>query len=317
MAFLLDELLSGDGVKTVGMCGHVRPDGDAIGAALGVYNYIKLYYPRIEPTVFLENVPEIFHFMKGSDEVSWGNTGQTFDLFIVLDCGDRKRLGDAGQYFDTAKKTVCIDHHESNDSFADVNYIKPHASATCELICGLIDETRINQEIAACLYTGIVTDTGVFQYDATSPETLAIAGKLIATGIPFSEIIERTFFEKTFSQNRIMGQALIKAKLHEGGKVISSYITREEETSFGAVSSDYEGIAEQLRNTAGVVVSIFLHELKRGEFKASTRASGDINLAELAVEYGGGGHAKAAGFTVTGEPDAIVEELVGKVASRL
>ena len=316
MAYLLDEQLAG--VKSVGMAGHVRPDGDCVGSVLAVYNYISDRYPEIDVHAYLEPIPEIFSYLKNGDKLEQAGEEKTFDLFIVLDCGDLKRLGAAAVYFEKAKKTLCVDHHLSNQNFADVNHIFPKASATCELCVDLMDPEGITKEIAECLYTGIVTDTGVFQYDCVSPKTLQTTAKLIGYGIDFSKIIESTFFEKTYSQNRIMGQALVKSKLHADGRIISSYITLAEEKEFETKPSDFDGVAEQLRVTKGVLVSIFLHEMEDGRFKASTRATGSINLAELAMEYGGGGHAKAAGFAMSGEdPEKMIEEIVAKVAARL
>lgn len=160
----IDEKLTG--VRTVGIAGHVRPDGDCVGSTLALYNYIKNYYPTLEVTLFLEPIPNIFKFLNRSEEIV--NTPDTdvsqFDLFFALDCGDTGRLGPFADFFLNAKSTVCIDHHVSNQAFAGDNYIFPEASSTCELVFELMEEERITKEIAECLYTGMVHDTGVFQY---------------------------------------------------------------------------------------------------------------------------------------------------------
>ena len=223
----LDEIL--DGKKTVGLAGHVRPDGDCVGSTLGVYNYIRTYYPDVDVRLYLEPIPNIFKFMKYASEIrSDYDETIVFDLFIAMDCGDERRLGNAVRYFNEAKHTACIDHHVSNNSFAEENYIFPDASSTCELICELVDEEKITKDIAECLYTGIVTDTGVFQYTCTSSSTMDKAGMLMDKGIDFSRIVDEAFNEKTFNQNRAMGQALLSSKLHFDGKVITSYLTLEQ-----------------------------------------------------------------------------------------
>ena len=118
------------GVKTAAIAGHIRPDGDCVGSCLATYNYIKRYLPQTEVTLYLEPIPNIFKFLSGADEIVHSCTKeQTYDLFIVQDCGDADRLGDAVRYFHSAKKTLCIDHHISNASFADENYIVPDASS--------------------------------------------------------------------------------------------------------------------------------------------------------------------------------------------
>lgn len=308
MSYFLDEQLKN--VKSVGINGHVRPDGDCVGSVLSVYNYIRDNYPDVEVNAYLQEIPGSLKFLKNSEKLLWEAEDKELDLFIVLDCSEVKRLGDAERYFNAAKRTLCIDHHLSNGDFADVNRIVSDASSTCELIYEAMDPSKVTKEIAECIYTGMVTDTGVFQYDCTKKRTMEIAGILMDKGIDYSYIVEHAFFEKTFEQNRIMGKALLKATLHDDGRIISSFITKEEEEEIGCRPSDYDGIAEQLRNTVGVVSSIFLHETEPGEFRGSTRTSGNVNLAEVAGHFGGGGHAKAAGFNASGNPEEIIEEVI-------
>ena len=203
----LDEIIKDK--KLIGIAGHVRPDGDCAGSTLAVYNYIKDNYPDKDVRLYLEPIPNIFKFMKRADQIrSDYADDDVFDLFIALDCGDLGRLGNAAKYFENAKSTLCIDHHASNSSFADVNYIFPDASSTCELVFEMIDRTKLKKDIAECLYTGMVHDTGVFQYSCTSAKTMEIAGILMETGIDYPKIVDETFYTKTFCQNKILGQAL-------------------------------------------------------------------------------------------------------------
>ena len=149
-----------EGVKTVAIAGHVRPDGDCVGSCLATYNYIKTYYPEIAVDLYLEPIPNLFRFLTSAAEIkNTCDTDMAYDLFIAQDCGDIDRLGQAGKYFQTAKKTFCIDHHKSNQSFADENYIFPQASSTSELVYELMDESKITKEIAECIYVGIIHDT--------------------------------------------------------------------------------------------------------------------------------------------------------------
>ena len=200
------------GVQTAAIAGHVRPDGDCVGSCLATYNYIKDNYPQIQVDLYLEPIPNIFKFLKRSEEIIHECTEhEPYDLFIAQDCGDTGRLGEAAQYFTAAKKTICIDHHISNQSFADENYIFPHASSASELVFELLDEKKISREIAECIYVGIIHDTGVFQYSSTSAKTMNVAGRLMNMGIDFTEIVDKTFYTKTYQQNRIMGQALVQS----------------------------------------------------------------------------------------------------------
>lgn len=312
----LDSMLEGE--KTVAVAGHIRPDGDCAGSTLAAYNYIKTYYPKIHVTLYLESIPDKFLFLKRSEEIVHDCKKETvYDLFIAMDCGDEGRLGDAVKYFRTAKKTLCIDHHISNESFADENYIFPQASSTSELIFGLLPKQRITKDIAECIYLGIVHDTGVFQYSCTSAKTMRIAGELMELGIDYTKIVDETFYTKTFEQNKIMGQALLKAELYLGGKVIVSVITRDDMKKFHALPKHLDGIVNQLRVTKGVEVAVFLYENTDGTYKASTRSNCEVDLAEIAVAFGGGGHKKAAGFSIKGTPEEMTAKIVSEIEIRL
>lgn len=312
----LDSVL--EGKKSVAIAGHVRPDGDCVGSCLSVYNYIRTYYKEIEVYVFLEPIPNIFKFLKGADAIIHEyEMDKQFDLFIALDCGDSDRLGEANKYFLKAKETLCIDHHISNQSFADRNYIDGAASSTCELVFDLMDSAKITKEIAECLYTGMVHDTGVFQYSCTSAKTMNAAGVLMEKGIDYPKIVSDTFYTKTFNQNRILGKALLDSKLYLDGKVILSVVTAEDMKEFEVLPKHLDGIVSQLRSTKGVEVAVFIYETEAGEYKVSTRVNGDFNASELAVHYGGGGHVKAAGFTMRGNPDQIVSDLISEIERRM
>ena len=312
----LDDKLKG--VQTVGISGHVRPDGDCVGSTLAVYNYITTYYPEVEVDLYLESIPNIFGFLNNSDKIHHSfEDNKQFDLFIVLDCGDAGRLGPTVKYFETAKQTFCIDHHVSNQSFADDNYIYPDASSTCELVYELIDADKITKEIAECLYTGMVHDTGVFQYSCTSAKTMNIAGVLMEKGINYSKIVDDTFYTKTYDQNRILGQALLDSKLYLDGKVIATYVTCEQMKAFSCGPKQLDGIVNQLRVTKDVLVAAFLYENEDGSYKVSLRANGDFNVADVVAVFGGGGHVKAAGCTMEGTAEDILEQLIAEIAKRL
>ncbi len=308
----LDDILQN--VKTVGISGHVRPDGDCAGSTLAVYNYIDTYYPEIEVSLYLDPIPNIFKFLKNSDKiVSDRSAEKQFDLYIALDCGDTNRLGESAKYFENAKKTACIDHHVSNQNFADENYIIPDASSTCELVCDLIDEEKITKEIAECLYTGIVHDTGVFQYTSCNRKTMGVGGMLMEKGIDYTKIVDETFYQKTFQQNRVLGQALVKSKLYLNGKVNLTWISLAEMNEFDVEPKHLEGIVQQLRVTKDVSVAVFLYENADGTYKGSTRANDDTDLASLAMTFGGGGHKKAAGFTIEGPLDTAIERILAEL----
>ena len=302
----------------IGIAGHVRPDGDCVGSTLSVYNYIKNEYPDKEVKLFLDPIPNIFKFLKNSEQIiSNYDNEYVFDLFICLDCGDLGRLGMAAKYFSNAKTTMCIDHHVSNQVFADYNYIFPDASSTCELVYDLIGEESVSKEIAECLYTGMVHDTGVFQYSCTSAKTMNIAGRLMEKDIDYPKIVDDTFYTKTFNQNKILGQALLKSELYLEGACIVSVITRADMRRFDVLPKHLDGIVNQLRITKGVKVALFMYENEDGTFKGSLRVNGATDVAKIAACFGGGGHVKAAGFSIDGPIETALEKVLAVIKEKL
>ena len=305
--------------KTVAIGGHVRPDGDCVGSCMGLYQYIKTWYPEIEADVYLEDIPESFkRLIAVSDQIK-GDVAEAkeYDLFIALDCGDAARLGFSAVLFENAKHTICVDHHVSNMAFADENHIVPDASSTSELIYHLLPYEKITKEIAECLYLGIVHDTGVFQYSSTAPETMEAAANLMRKGINANEIIDKTFYEKTYAQNQILGRALLESILFMDGKCIFTCLTKKIMDFHEVKPKDLEGIVSQLRVTEGVEVAIFLYQINEDEFKVSLRASGDVDVSKVAQKFGGGGHKKAAGVTMKGTMHEIINNLSEQISAQL
>lgn len=312
----LDDKLKG--VVSVGISGHIRPDGDCVGSTLAMYNYISTYYPEIKVEMYLQPIQDVFLFLKNADKIHHDfDEDKTFDLFIVLDCGDKDRLGPSAKYFEAAKHTLCIDHHVSNQAFAEENYIIPDASSTCELVFNVLERDKITKEIAECLYLGIAHDTGIFQYSCTSAKTMNDAGILMDMGIDYPKIITETYYLKSYEQNRLLGYALLNSKLYLDGKVIVSYLTREDMEKFHCTTKDLEGIVNQLRVTKGTEVALFLYECEDDSFKASLRVTGDVNVAEIAQVFGGGGHIKAAGCNVFGDIDEVINRILDEIKKRL
>ena len=243
---VLEEL---KGAETVGITGHIRPDGDCIGSCMGLYS----------------------------------------------------------------KKTVCIDHHISNGSFADVNVVDAQASSACEVLYRTLEDDKISKDTAACIYTGIVHDTGVFKYSSTSAQTMLIAGKMMEKGIDYSDIIDNSFYAKTYIQNQILGRALLESVLFYDGKCIFSLVTQDEMNFYGVTGSQLGGIVEQLRLTEGVEVAIFLYQTGEEEYKVSLRSKKVIDVSKIAMHYGGGGHIRAAGFTANG----AVHDIINNIGARI
>ena len=304
--------------KTAVILGHLNPDGDCVGSSLAVFNYIKNNCPWAEAAVYLDGPADKFAYLKGFKEIHT-ETPESFhaDVCICLDSGDKDRLGKFGGFLESAGFSVCIDHHITNPGYGAENKIQPDASSTCEVLFGLMEEEKISKETAECLYTGMVHDTGVFQYSNTSERTMEIAGKLMAKGIAYSEIISDSFYQKTYVQNQLLGRALLESILFCDGQCIFSVIRKKDMDLYGADSKDMDGIVEQLRNTRGVECAIFLYEKQFKEFKVSMRSKSRVDVSKVAAYFGGGGHVRAAGCTMNGSIYDVVNNLSAHIAKQL
>lgn len=303
----LSEVL--DGVKKVGMTGHVRPDGDCLGSTLGLYNYIKENMPEIDVDIFLEKPGEEFGYLTNIDKIKNEPCDEKYDVFFVIDCSSLDRIEPFMQCYRDAEKTVCIDHHASNVGFADEALIKPEASSASEVLYTILEPALITKEVAECIYTGIIHDTGVFKYSCTSSKTMEIAGEMMEKGIDYSSIIDNSFYTKSYIQNQMLGRALLESVLFYDGKCIFSSVSREEMNFYGLTGKDLGGIIEQLRLTDGVEVAIFMYQTGDNEYKVSMRAKNFIDVNRIAAAFGGGGHIKAAGFTANGTVHQIINRI--------
>lgn len=305
-------------VNSVVIAGHIRPDGDAIGSCLGLYLYLKENYPEINCQVYLEPLSDAFQEVYGIEEICHEiEQIRIPDLFICLDCADEKRLGNAAKLLTEAKYTICIDHHISNCGLAEINYIVPEASSTSELVFTVLEEDKIPFHAAEALYMGIVHDTGVFRHSCTSPETMEIAAKLMRKKINSSRIINTTYYEKTYQQNQILGKALSDSSLFMEGKVISSVIRICDMEHYGVTSADLDGIVQLLMGTRGIEAAIFLYETHADEYKVSMRSGELVNVSEIAGCFGGGGHVRAAGCTIQGDPEEIIKKIAVHIEKQL
>lgn len=304
--------------KSVGIAGHIRPDGDCIGSCMGLYLYLKKNYPTLCTDVYLEELKEGFTLIEGLEDIQTiCPQDKVYDLFITLDVSAADRIGVAKSLFQAAKTTMCIDHHISNEGFGDINIIFPDISSTCEVLFWQLEEEKIDIEIAVPIYTGIVHDTGVFQYSSTTSKTMEAAGKLMDKGIPFSDIIDQSFYTKSYAQNQILGRCLMESLLVLDGRCIVGIVRRKDMDFYGLKPKDLDGIVNQLRVTRGVEVAIFLYETGSQEYKVSLRSNERVDVNEIACYFGGGGHVRAAGCTMQGSFHDVVNNLTRQIEMQM
>jgi phosphoesterase RecJ-like protein len=303
---LLQECKDG---KKIGIGGHIRPDGDCVGSCLALYQYLSKCMKDTYIKVFLEKPSDIFKEIKGFDEIDSSFKEDTvFDVFFVLDSTD-DRMGRAKKYFDSAHKTINIDHHVSNCGCGMVNYIWPDTGSTSELIYDLMDSDFLDHDMAKAIYIGMIHDMGIFQYSSTTPESLEKAAHLMRFGIDFSRLIEETFYQKTYVQTQVLGRALMESVLLMDGKCVASCLDRRTMEFYGVQPTDLEGIVNHLRYIKGVDCAIFLYQTKTGEYKISMRSSNRIDVSRVAAYFGGGGHARAAGCAISGNLRECIDKL--------
>ena len=173
----IDEILNG--VSCMAIAGHVRPDGDCIGSCLGLYQYLRDNRPEIQADVYLEEPRPEFSYLPGFSGVKTSCEEKAYDLVVLLDVSSEERIGVAVPLLAKAGKTICIDHHVTNTEYCEINHVEPDASSACEVLFGLLEEEKISEPCAEALYTGIVTDSGVFQYSSTSPHSMRVAAALM------------------------------------------------------------------------------------------------------------------------------------------
>lgn len=312
---ILEAVASG---KKIGIAGHVRPDGDCVGSCIALYNYLTTHCKEKEIDVYLEKIPESFHFLTNIDKIKTTyEDDKIYDIFISLDCGSIDRLGPAEKYFKEAKSTINIDHHISNTFFAKENYVLPDASSTCEVLYGIFVDEEIDKAVAEALYMGIAHDTGVFKHSNTKKNTMIVAGNLIEKGIPFSKLIDESFYQKTYVQNQVLGRCLLESILVLDGRCIVSTICKRVIEFYGAKSEDLDGVIDQLRITKGVEAAVFAYEVDKDKFKISMRSNGLVDVSKIATYFGGGGHIRAAGCTLNGNAYDVINNITHHIEIQL
>lgn len=300
--------------KKIAIAGHVRPDGDCAGSTLAMYLYLKKTFPEKLIGWYLESFNPSFYSLKGMEEVKETlEEDRDYDTVILIDTSDIERIGVVKNLFEKAEKTIVIDHHLSNPGFGTISYIRPEASSASEMVYDLLGEDQVDVAMAEAIYLGIISDTGVMQYSNTTRSTLEAVGVLLEKGVRSTKIIDQIFYQRTYDQNLLLGRVLLQSQLMLDGQCIISAVSKEEMDQFGITPKDFEGIVSQLRNTKGVEVAVLLYETQEGVHKASFRSNEGCDVNKIAGVFGGGGHIKAAGATITGPIWEVIARIMLEV----
>ena len=298
--------------KKIVILTHENPDGDAIGSSLGMY--IALKEMGKEPDIIIPELPRVYNFLPEIENVKKEGQKEPYDLAIALDCATIKMLNGWANYFEDAKVKGTIDHHGTNTMYGDYNYVNPDAPACAQTLISIIQYfgVEIDKKIGTCLLTGIITDTGGFQYQSTTPETFEFAAELLQTGVNVSDIYKRVMNTMTKANFELRKRAIERMEFFKEGKIAFTYVTKEDIEEANAETGDFEGIVEEGRNIEGVEVSIFLRETQKG-FKVSLRSNDYVNVSDVCLLFGGGGHIHAAGCTIAQSLEQVKEKIVNEV----
>lgn len=288
---------------------HYSPDGDSLGSALALKQGLSQLDKVIE-IISLDDIPKMYSFLPGSDSILKHFEDDKWDLVIALDCGDLKRLSvpirkNAGY------RIINIDHHRTNELYGDLNFVDTNAAAVGEIVYQIIRLLGINitKEIATCLYTSIITDSGSFRFSNTTSVTHSIAGDLINTGIDFSNIHRLIYDNKPFERLKLYSMVLNTAQLHYNGRVCVMKLTKNMPLECNCEISDTSDLVNFGLSVDTVEVTALLKEMEDG-VKVSLRSKTVVDVRRVAENYNGGGHIRAAGFSCEDTLEAVEQKLL-------
>jgi bifunctional oligoribonuclease and PAP phosphatase NrnA len=289
---------------------HARPDGDAVGSALACGEILRSLGKQAD-VVLSDSLPYIYRPLPYSEQVLQSNlVNGHYEAAIILECDSlaRTRLEGLEQNF-----IINIDHHYSGKPYGHVNWIDPQACATAEMIYRLGRQAgvKITKEIATCLYTAVMTDTGSFRFAGTSDRTFALAAELVRCGADPVRCAQNVYFTNPTSKMRLLGAAL--STLHREGGIVWMHVTRAHFDSCGAFDEDAEGLVNYAISIAGVQVAVFFRQLPDRRYRVSLRSKDVVNVATVAEGFGGGGHVNASGCSLEGPLSAATERVLAQV----
>lgn len=302
-------------VQTIVIISHVGPDGDTLGSALGLSLALKQFshLQKID-TVILGKLPEVYEFLPEVKSFKTTNDESLldkYDLAISVDCAAEDRMTDALSLFKKARLSVNIDHHRTNKKFGQINIIDGKASSVGEMLVEIIEQIdcKITKDIALCLYVSILTDTGGFKFENTTPKTLTACAKLLEKGIKPDEIFKKCYEQKPLNMILLQAFVINEAKFEENDKIAYALISKKTIDKFGSQESYTEGISETLRQAKSIEISMVLRELQKGKTKISLRSK-NIDICKIAEFFGGGGHRLAAGCIIEKTPEEAIKEIL-------
>ncbi|MDY5661750.1 MAG: bifunctional oligoribonuclease/PAP phosphatase NrnA [Coriobacteriales bacterium] len=304
------ELLKG--AHTVAICGHVNPDGDALGSVLALTCALRSAGYQVTPLLATRERPHLYDFLYAYEDLTPAcEYGAVPDVFISVDVPSIQRTGDGVYVFNRACKTIAIDHHQGPADFANVNLVDDRAAAAGMLVWDFIEQAGIERtpDIATCCYTALVTDTGRFQFQNADPDALKAAASMAEAGASPSEISRQVYQRRSMAALKLNSLVIDRMNLICDGRAVISWVREKDFAELGATKDDGESLIDTIRQLDGIEVAVMLREqgpIVRGSIRSKT----DRDVAAIAEKMNGGGHKAAAGFTIKGRLENAYDQVV-------
>lgn len=303
-----------EGARSVAICAHTNPDGDALGSALALAEIVRRRWPGRDVTCLLADpdpVPRLYRFLPGADSfVHAADYEGDPDLFVMVDLPHPSRLNEARPVAERARHLAVIDHHPASEPVGEVAVVRPEVAAAGVIVAELALHLglELDEDLSQCLLCAIVTDTGRFQYQNADPEAFEVASVLVDAGADPSEISLHVYesfrLEYLHLQSVVMGRVITFCD----GRIAYSYATRADLERTGARPDECDGLIDIVRSVEGSEVALFLKETSDGLVRGNLRSKADWDVSSVARELGGGGHRAAAGFTAEGGIDEVLAQ---------
>ena len=305
--------------KRICVVGHVRPDGDCVGSQLGLA--LALRNEGKQVACWNEDpLPAKLSFLDAHNLFEQPRGGETFDSVIATDCASFERLGRVRDCIGQRGSFINIDHHASNTRYADLNWVSSHDPSTGELIYRLLKDARwpITRAIADCLFTAVSTDTGSFQYPSTTPATFHVASHLVECGADLGRISQEVYESYPLARVQLLRHVYNKFRLTHDHRTAYCWLKKRDYTRTGARPDDAEGLIDHIRSIQGVVVACLFEEIDPALTRISLRSKNEqVDVNQIAGQFGGGGHAAAAGARIKGKPSGIQRRVLHAVRQAL
>lgn len=290
---------------------HPYSDGDALGSQLALYHFCQSTGKNCVCLNF-DPLPEQLSWLEGADTVSSTLPEDVdFDLAFLMETTEARRMGDRVEFFARARETVHLDHHIGVTGLGSINILEEKASSTCEILFNILEKTgvELNHACRQALYVGIMTDTGNFRYNNSTPRSHEIVAALIEQGLVVDDIYKQVYENTNYKRVVMHGIVMARAKSLCDGKLISSFLKKEDFDSIGADEVDADGAIRNISNIKGIEAALLFKEVEGGKVKISFRSTGRLNVMEISRRFNGGGHKLASGAQIDGDMETVMRDI--------